>query len=99
MPLNVMIDTLDDIKGYLPYFKAAFPEDPKPVNKENVGKAIATYERTVVSAEAPFDKWIKGDESAISPLLKRYVKMHRSKKAMDYLLKIRKWVQVILSIL
>ena len=71
MPLTVMIDHLNDIQGYAPYFKAAFPEDKDPITKENVAKAIATYERTIVSAEAPFDKWIKGDESAISEEAKK----------------------------
>jgi len=41
------------------------------IKAENLAKAIATYERTVVSGRAPFDKWIEGDESAISESAKR----------------------------
>jgi cytochrome c peroxidase len=36
------------------------------ITGENIKKAIATFERTIVSGEAPFDKWIKGDDTAIS---------------------------------
>src|SRR6266705_197959 len=38
---------------------------------ESIAKAIATYERTVVSGRAPFDAWIEGDEKAISEQAKR----------------------------
>lgn len=36
------------------------------VNEFLIAKAIAIYERKIVSNDAPFDLWIKGDESAIS---------------------------------
>ena len=32
---------------------------------------MATFERTIVSGEAPFDRWIKGDEKAINAAAKR----------------------------
>jgi cytochrome c peroxidase len=38
---------------------------------KTLAKAIATYERTVVSERAPFDAWIEGDEKAISENAKR----------------------------
>jgi cytochrome c peroxidase len=41
------------------------------ISAENIAKAIATYERTVVSERAPFDAWIEGDEKAISAEAKR----------------------------
>jgi cytochrome c peroxidase len=47
-------------------FIKAFPGEVDPINTTNLAKAIATYERGVVSGKAPFDKWIEGDESAIS---------------------------------
>jgi cytochrome c peroxidase len=31
-----------------------------------VARALATFERTIVSGPAPFDRWIAGDENAIS---------------------------------
>jgi len=32
---------------------------------------LATFERTIVSGDAPFDRWIHGDEAAISAAAKR----------------------------
>jgi cytochrome c peroxidase len=46
-------------------FAAAFPESPH-VDGRNLAKAIATYERTFVSPETRFDRWIAGDEQALS---------------------------------
>lgn len=66
MNLNELIARLKNIKGYHPLFKAAFPDTPNPITKENIGMAIATYERTVVSSNAPFDDWINGNKNAIS---------------------------------
>ncbi|MCL9779939.1 hypothetical protein M9194_00645 [Vibrio sp. S4M6] len=62
---------LNEIPGYAILFKQAFPNQADPVSAENVAKAIATFERTVVSGEAPFDRWIKGDESALTDEEKR----------------------------
>jgi cytochrome c peroxidase len=41
------------------------------MNEKTLAKAIATYERTVVSQRAPFDDWIDGNEQAISEEAKR----------------------------
>jgi len=62
--LDHLVEKLDRIDGYRTHFKQAFPVDGLTV--KNVAKAIATYERTVVSGTAPFDRWIAGDEAAIS---------------------------------
>ena len=46
-------------------FAKAFPENPK-VNADNLAKAIATYVRTLVSPPTRFDRWVDGDESALT---------------------------------
>lgn len=61
--LEDMIQDLNDIQGYLPYFKAAFPNDPDPITKKNVAYAIATFQRSLVSGITPFDRWIEGEGS------------------------------------
>lgn len=63
-PLKDLVPKLQKIKGYVTLFNASFPEDG--ITLENIAKAIATYERTIVSALAPFDLWVAGDEDAIS---------------------------------
>jgi cytochrome c peroxidase len=64
MPMDVLIDRLKAIPGYQQRFGAVFPGEG--ITTDTIAKAIATFERTVVSAVAPFDRWIAGDEAAIS---------------------------------
>ena len=66
-----LLQILKSIKGYEPLFKKAFPDDKEPLSLNNVSKAIATYERGIISGKAPFDEWIEGNESAISNGAKR----------------------------
>ncbi|HUI97822.1 MAG TPA: cytochrome c peroxidase [Xanthobacteraceae bacterium] len=69
MPLDHLMERLKVIAGYGPMFAAAFPNEV--IKPEHVARAIATFERTVVSPQAPFDAWIEGDEKAISEQAKR----------------------------
>jgi cytochrome c peroxidase len=69
MPLDQLMKRIAAIPEYKPLFEQAFPQEG--VNEKTLAKAIATYERTVVSERAPFDAWIDGDEKAISEEAKR----------------------------
>ena len=71
MPHETMIADLKQIAPYHDAFAKAFPGEADPVTKENVAKAIATFERKIVSGKAPFDKWIEGDDKAISESAQR----------------------------
>ena len=51
-------------------FAKAFPDDPR-ISKDTIAKAIASFERTLVSPLTPFDRWVAGDEGAISAAAKR----------------------------
>ena len=42
-----------------------------PIDIDSIAKAIAAYERTIEPGIAPFDRWIEGDEAAISESAKR----------------------------
>ena len=64
LPIDKLIEKLKAIEGYGPLFQAVFPG--QGIAPETIAKAIATYERTVVSGRARFDAWIEGDENAIS---------------------------------
>src|SRR5690606_37059151 len=48
----------------------AFPESPA-IAPDTIAAALATYERTLVSPPAPFDRWIAGEEDAIDDAAKR----------------------------
>src|SRR5215831_1779139 len=69
LPIDQLLEKLKSIPEYQPLFRAAFPKEG--LAPESVAKAIATYERTVVSGRAPFDAWIEGDDKAISEEAKR----------------------------
>jgi cytochrome c peroxidase len=69
MPLDQLMERLTAIGEYKPLFLAAFPGEG--MSAKTLAKAIATYERTVVSERAPFDAWIEGNEKAISEEAKR----------------------------
>jgi cytochrome c peroxidase len=69
LPLPDAVARLSAIPAYDAWFKKAFPD--KGVTDDTIVAAIATFERTVVASYAPFDKWIDGDESAISDSAKR----------------------------
>src|SRR5215208_3842724 len=55
--------------AYVAKFAAALPNTP--INIDTIVKAIAVFERTLEPGIAPFDRWIAGDEQAISDAAKR----------------------------
>jgi len=59
-----MVATVSAVPEYHLLFNKAFPTGE--IGTDTVAKAIATFERTVVSGQAPFDEWIAGRENAIS---------------------------------
>jgi cytochrome c peroxidase len=69
LPLDSLMARLAAIAEYTPLFASAFPSEG--MTPKTIAKAIATYERMVISAQAPFDKWIEGDETAIPENAKR----------------------------
>ncbi len=55
---------LKGIKGYEVAFKEVYGENS--ITKENATKAIAAYERTLITPNSPYDKFVTGDKSALS---------------------------------
>lgn len=53
-----------EIVGYRTLFKDAFGDEKCSI--DNIAKAIATFERTVISGNSPFDKYMAGDRSAMT---------------------------------
>jgi cytochrome c peroxidase len=56
---------LKEYKTYVSLFKEAFPADKDPVTVDNFAKAIGAFERTLITP-APFDAYLKGDESLLT---------------------------------
>jgi len=55
---------LSENNGYSIAFSNSYPGEG--INRTTISKAIASFERTIVSNNSPFDKWIKGDKQAIT---------------------------------
>lgn len=64
--LDVAMGRLQQIPGYQTQFAAAFPGEAKPVTADNVAKAIAAFERTLITPNSPYDRFVKGDKTALS---------------------------------
>jgi len=64
-----VVEELSKIQGYQEMFKDAYPG--RGINRDTISAALAAFQRTIVSSDAPFDRWVKGDESAISDAAKR----------------------------
>jgi len=62
---KTVVNRIKAIPGYVQSFKAVFG-GKKPVTFDNTIKAIATYERTLITINSPFDRYMRGDTSAMS---------------------------------
>lgn len=79
MPLDELVKRLNGIAGYKPLFEKAYPGEG--ITKETIGKAIASFERTIVSTDAPFDRWRKGDKRAMDASAIRGFELFQDKAA------------------
>ncbi len=64
MSIAQTLPLLRSIPGYVEAFARAYPG--RPIDLDMIAAAIATFERTVNSTQAPFDRWVGGDDKAIS---------------------------------
>jgi cytochrome c peroxidase len=58
-----LVEDLGKIEGYARQFREVFGTE---VTADGIAKAIAAFERTVVSGESPFDRFLAGDKKALS---------------------------------
>jgi cytochrome c peroxidase len=73
------IEMLKAIPGYRPLFDAAFAGESDPITFKNVAKAIAIFEATLITPNAPFDKFLKGNAAALSDKQKAGLKLFMDK--------------------
>jgi cytochrome c peroxidase len=69
MQLDALVEKLNKIEGYRQRFRDAFGSDV--VTRDAIAKAIASFERTVLSGNAPYDRFKAGDTSALSQAAQR----------------------------
>ena len=64
--LSMVIERIRRIPGYAPYFHRAFgPGDV--ITMDDAAKAIAAYERTLITPGSAYDRYVEGDHSALTP--------------------------------
>lgn len=72
-----MVAKMKKIPGYRKLFKDVFGED---ITIDGVGKAIASFQRTILSGNSPADRFdLGGDEKAISPEAQKGLVLFREK--------------------
>lgn len=76
MSLDKVVERLSAIPGYQQQFQAVFGTD---VTSEGIALAIAAYERTILSGDAPYDRFKAGDKSALSESAQRGLKLFTGK--------------------
>ena len=64
--LPAVVSRLNAIPEYRRLFARAF-DGAAPVNERNLGRALAAFQRTLVAANTPFDRYMRGDTTALSP--------------------------------
>ncbi len=74
--LENVVKKLNAIPGYRAQFKEVFGTD---VDTDGIAKAIAAFERTVVSGPSPYDRYLLGEKSAMSAAAVRGMNLFNGK--------------------
>ena len=61
------VKTINSMPEYIAMFQRAFPDDDKPVNFDNMAAAIEVFEATLTTPDSKFDKFLRGQQKALSP--------------------------------
>ncbi len=75
--MDELLLELKAIKSYLVLFEKAYPKEG--ITPITIGKAIASFERTINSFDSPYDSYLKGDKTAMSESATRGLVIFSSK--------------------
>jgi len=70
MPLDEAVQRLKEFDVYEEMFNTVFGGDD-PINADNVANALASFQRTLITPNSPLDRYLAGDEQALSDQQKR----------------------------
>jgi cytochrome c peroxidase len=73
---ELLVKNLGPIEGYRVQFQKVFGTGVTP---EGVAKAIAAYERAILSGNAPYDRFRAGDQNALTPAARRGLALFEGK--------------------
>jgi cytochrome c peroxidase len=66
-----LLQRVRDEPRYRSLFAAAFPGSDEPVTLDHIVKAMASFQRTLITGQSPYDAWKRGAKTAISPSAQR----------------------------
>ncbi len=61
-----VVEALSSIPQYVELFRKAFPDEKDPITFDTVTRAIEAFEITLVTPNARFDRFLKGDDKAMN---------------------------------
>jgi len=74
-PKEHIVEQVKSIPGYADAFAKAFPGQQEPITLGNIQLAIAAFERTLITPNAPFDQYLNGKADALTPVQKEGLKL------------------------
>ena len=74
--LSAAVETLNQNKMYFENFNEVYADG---ITKDNIVDAIAEFEKTLITPNSPFDRYLKGDKKAISQKAKEGYLLFESK--------------------
>ncbi len=83
--LDSVVARLRAIPEYVTRFRDAFPEEAATlqgdaiINEDTYGRAVAAYERELVSRNSPYDRYVMGDDNALTPVQKKGLELFFTK--------------------
>lgn len=69
MPIDLLVERLSKSEDYVKGFERVFGSSE--ILPDRIASAIASFERSIIVDDTPFDRYLMGDEDAISPAAKR----------------------------
>ncbi|MEM8934190.1 MAG: MbnH family di-heme enzyme, partial [Acidobacteriota bacterium] len=74
-----VLERLQDDTTYARLFRDAFPGDPTPIEWNHIVKALASFTRTLISVDSPYDRFVyRGDTAALSASARRGMELFLS---------------------
>jgi cytochrome c peroxidase len=73
--MGALIEELKAVPEYVDKFKEAFDAE---ISEETIAKALASFERTIISGNSPYDKFKAGDDAALNAVQQRGLELFES---------------------
>jgi cytochrome c peroxidase len=77
---RLLLERLRAEPRYQALFPLAFPEETDPFSVDGVARALASFERTMISGDSPYDRYARGDPGAISESAQRGLMLFESER-------------------